>query len=117
MRGISGEGREFDAMLRVLLITNRFPTERAPHSGTFVPGLMKALTGVGLSVDALRIDRHALGRMAYWAAPKQIRRAVVSFDPDVVHVLWGGVLSLITASLVRDRSVVVSLCGCDMLGM
>lgn len=108
------EGR---GALRVLLVSNRNATEIAPGSGTFVPPLRRALELAGLRVELLHIDRHRDGRRAYLGIFRLVRKAVSAFDPDIVHVLWGGFLAWVTVSAIRNRPVVVSFSGTDLLGL
>lgn len=103
--------------LRVLLVSNRYPTEIAPNSGTFVPALRQALERAGLCVELLHIDRHGGGRRAYLRAFPSIRKAVGAFDPHIVHVLWGGFLAWMTVFAIRDRPVVLTFSGTDLLGL
>lgn len=103
--------------LRAVLVTNRYPTQANPQSGTYVPSLCDALERAGVSVRLVHLDRHERGRRTYAGAPALLRDAIARFDPDVVNVLWGGVGALVTVHTVRDRPVVVTLCGTDLLGI
>jgi teichuronic acid biosynthesis glycosyltransferase TuaC len=103
--------------VRVLLVTNRYPTSSAPHSGTFVPPLIQALKDANVTPELYFVDRNQKGRRAYHGVVHTLRGRVREFEPDVVHVLWGGFLAWLTAYAVRDRPVVITLGGDDLLGL
>ena len=103
--------------VRVLLVTNRYPTSSAPHSGTFVPPLIQALKDANVTPELFFVDRNQKGRRAYCGVVQTLRSRVREFEPDVVHVLWGGFLALLTAHAVPDRPVVITLGGDDLLGV
>jgi teichuronic acid biosynthesis glycosyltransferase TuaC len=102
--------------MRILAVTNMYPTPQNPNLGTFVEQQIKGLRQIGLDVDVLVVDRASKGMGAYWGLSKQIRARVVSFRPDVVHVMYGGVIADVTTSTVGQRPMVVSFCGSDLLG-
>jgi teichuronic acid biosynthesis glycosyltransferase TuaC len=102
--------------VRVLLVTNRYPTSSAPYSGTFVPPLIQALKDASVIPELYFVDRNQKGRRAYHGVVHTLRSRVREFEPDVVHVLWGGFLAWLTAHAVPDRPVVITLGGDDVLG-
>jgi teichuronic acid biosynthesis glycosyltransferase TuaC len=103
--------------LRVLLVTNRYPTPSAPYSGTFVPPLIQALKEANVTPELYFVDRNQKGRRAYHGVVHRLRSRVNEFEPDVVHVLWGGFLALLTTHAVHNRAVVITLGGDDLLGV
>lgn len=100
--------------MRILAITNMYPTERNPAEGTFVRQQVEGLREAGLSVEVLHIDRTAKGMGVYSTAGSDIVDAVKTVQPDVVHVMYGGILSEIATR--RCNDAVVSLCGSDLFG-
>jgi glycosyltransferase involved in cell wall biosynthesis len=53
---------------------------------------------------------------AYLGAGSLIRTRIKAFDPDLVHVMYGGVLAEQVSRIVNDRPVIISFCGSDLLG-
>jgi glycosyltransferase involved in cell wall biosynthesis len=102
--------------MRVLAVTNMYPTETHPASGTFVASQVDALRAAGVEVDLLFVDRPALGRDVYRGLGETVRRRVEDGAPDVVHAMYGGVLARVVTRAVRDRPALVSFCGSDLLG-
>src|SRR5215813_12436336 len=102
--------------MRVLAITNMFPTERRPALGTFVKEQIRSLRDAGLDVDVLSINRADNGMAAYLSLPKQIRMRFRSFRPDIVHVMYGGVMADLTTQTVTNIPTIVTFHGSDLLG-
>jgi teichuronic acid biosynthesis glycosyltransferase TuaC len=102
--------------MRVLAVTNMYPTPRNPALGTFVGEQIEGLRNIGLEVDILFADRQRKGIGAYVLLPTRLRARLKTFDADVVHVMYGGVMADIVTRLVRDRPTVVSFHGSDLLG-
>ena len=79
--------------MRLLVVTNIFPTKRYPAFGTFVEQQVKSLSDLGLEVDVLFVDRAQEGLRAYFGIGKRVRRSINEFKPDLVHVMYGGVMA------------------------
>ena len=109
-------GAEFDLVLRALVVTNIYPTAAAPDDGTFVADQVASLRDAGVAVDLLHLPRTVGGRRVYRGLARQIGRLVETTAPNVVHVMYGGVMADIVTKTVRDIPVVVSFCGTDLLG-
>src|ERR687884_385904 len=101
---------------RILAVTNMYPTPQNPTSGIFVEQQIKGLRNIGLDIDVLIVDRTSKGMGAYWGLSRQIRARVASFQPDVVHVMYGGVMADQVTSIVGHRPIVVTFHGSDLLG-
>jgi glycosyltransferase involved in cell wall biosynthesis len=103
-------------LLKVLAVTNMYPRPEAPTSGTFVEQQVKGLRELGLQVEVHLVERSQKGMFAYFGAQRQVAERVRSFRPDLVHVMYGGVMAdMITRSL-KNVPTVVSFCGSDLLG-
>lgn len=103
--------------MRVLVVSNMFPTEEDPVAGTFVATQVDALRSTGVDVELLVTDRVRLGRRSYLGASSEIRRVTRRGDFDVVHCRYGGLISAATVVGVAGRvPVVTSFCGSDVLG-
>ncbi|HEV3313191.1 MAG TPA: glycosyltransferase [Chloroflexota bacterium] len=103
------------AVRRVLAVTNLFPTEHAPESGTFVKSQIEGLRAVGLDVKLLHVDRDKEGRSAYRKLKARIRAALETEPADLVHAMYGGVMAGIVVRA-TNLPTVVSICGSDILG-
>jgi glycosyltransferase involved in cell wall biosynthesis len=102
--------------MRVLAVTNMYPTETHPASGVFIAAQVDALRAAGVEVDLVFLDRPALGRSVYRGLGETIRRHVEEGSPDVVHAMYGGVMARAVAGAVREQPLLVSYCGSDLLG-
>jgi len=115
--------------MRLLAVTNMYPSAARPSSGVFVREQVKGLRAIGLEVRVLLIDRRSEGAFEYYRMGDRIDAAVTEFNPDVIHVMYGGVMadqivrrhSTHRAATVRERSyyrrpVVVTFHGSDLLG-
>jgi glycosyltransferase involved in cell wall biosynthesis len=102
--------------MRILAVTNMYPTPQNPTSGIYVEQQIKGLRQIGLDVDVLVVDRVSKGMSAYWGLSRQLRARVASFQPDVIHVMYGGVMADQVTSIVDHRPVIVTFQGSDLLG-
>lgn len=103
-------------MQRILAVTNMYPTPRDTTSGTFVEQQIKGLEQVGMKVEIVLLDRAQKGMSVYLATRRRVRAAIKDFQPDIVHVMYGGVMADMVTATVDDRPTVVSFCGDDLLG-
>lgn len=102
--------------LRILAVTNMLPTSDDPHSGRFIEQQIKTLRRMGLELDVLLVNRRQDGMHAYASLPAMLRKAVNRFKPDLVHVMYGGVMSWLASHVIQDRPVMVTFHGSDLLG-
>ena len=101
--------------MRVLVVTNLYPTATAPTKGTFVRKQVEALRKAGVDVSLLHADREARGRGVYLRLRGAVRRAVADSQPDVVHVMYGGVMAALVTASSTIGPVVVTFYGSDLL--
>ena len=102
--------------LRILAVTNMYPNPSRPTSGVFVEQQVSGLRKIGVEVDVLFVDREKIGMRAYANLAGRIRSHLATFDADVVHAMYGGVMADVTTRAVRDRPTVVTFHGSDLLG-
>lgn len=102
--------------LRVLAVTNMLPAPNSPHAGRFVQQQIEGLRRTGVDVKVVFIDRLRDGMRSYADLPSRLSKAVAEFEPDLVHVMYGGIMARIAAHVVTDRPMVVSFHGSDLLG-
>jgi glycosyltransferase involved in cell wall biosynthesis len=94
--------------MKILVVTNL--------SAPFVRMQIEGLRRVGVEVAELYLDRTNRGRRVYREAPALARQAVEEAVPDVVHVMYGGVMADIVTRTIRSHPVVVTFYGSDLLG-
>ena len=102
--------------MRVLAVTNLYPTPQRPGSGTFVEQQIVGLRRIGLDVDVMFVNRGEGGMGSYFTMGAELQNRIEHFQPDVVHIMYGGVLAERVTRIVKDRPTVVSFCGSDLLG-
>jgi teichuronic acid biosynthesis glycosyltransferase TuaC len=114
--------------VRTLVVTNSFPTPARPGLGAFVADQVTSVREAGVDIEVLHVDRAAAlhdapvrasptaGWRAYRNLSGTLRRSLTDAEPDVVHVMYGGVMAEIVTRTVQDRPVLVSFCGSDVLG-
>jgi glycosyltransferase involved in cell wall biosynthesis len=103
-------------MLRILAITNLYPTSQNPALGSFVERQISSLQQVDLKVSTFFVDRAKEGMTCYLGLAQQLCSKINEIQPNLVHVMYGGVMANIVTRAVKDRPTVVSFCGSDLLG-
>lgn len=103
-------------MLKILAVTNMYPTAFDPSQGTFVEQQVYGLRRVGADVRVLHLDRRSQGMAVYRRIPELLRQEIRDFGPDLVHCMYGGALAQVTTRMVSLKPVVVSFCGTDLFG-
>jgi len=101
--------------MRVLVVTNGYPTAARPDVGTYVARQVESLRAAGVDVELVHLDRREHGRRTYRRLAGAVRKAVVEADPHLVHVMYGGVMADVVTRVVGTRPVLVSFCGADLL--
>jgi teichuronic acid biosynthesis glycosyltransferase TuaC len=102
--------------MRILAITNMYPSPAFPGHGVFVHEQVRGLRSIGLDVRVLFADRRRDGPIAYHRLNRDVPRAVAEFHPDAIHVMYGGVMADRIARQQHFRPVVVTFHGSDLLG-
>lgn len=97
--------------MRVLHVTNMYPTPARPVFGIIVKRLVDAQVSAGLDVRVEPIAGER-GQLDYFRARPRVAAAARDFRPDVVHVHFG--YSILATSGVLPR--VVSFYGDDLNG-
>jgi teichuronic acid biosynthesis glycosyltransferase TuaC len=99
--------------LRVLSVTNMYPTHRWPAFGTFVFNEVQSLRRAGVEVDVLLIN----GRASLWnylLGPIQLWRALARKQYDLIHAHY--VLTGVITRLQWGLPVVLTHHGPEVLG-
>ncbi len=102
--------------LSILAVTNMYPTHTHPTLGVFVEQQVKGLRDVGLKVDVHYVDRMTRGMVAYWRMRKPLSAAVGATTPDLVHVMYGGVMADRVTRWNSCRPTIVTFHGSDLWG-
>ena len=71
--------------MKVLHITNNFPTKQYPVFGIFVKEQIESLTNLGVENEVFFINGRELGRKAYWSSIKKLRKKLKNSDYDILH--------------------------------
>src|SRR5580765_8260161 len=102
--------------MRVLAVTNMFPTPESPSAGRFIEQQLEGLKLIGLDYEVLCVDRMKKGMKAYATLQGELRTKIKTCQPDIVHAHYGGVMADIVTRTVQDRPTVVTFHGSDLLG-
>jgi len=94
-----------------------YPNDAHPDDGTFVAAQVESLRDVGIDTEVLFVNRLVAGRQVYRNLPKTVRGSFEKVNPDLVHVMYGGVMAAAVTRAIRERPVLVSFCGSDLLGI
>ena len=98
--------------VKVLVVTNMYPTARRPYFGIFVQRQVEALRrlGVPVAVEVVAGDR---GESDYFMGRPRVQRAIRKHRPDLLHYHYG-----YTPLVAPFAGVpyVVTLCGDDLNG-
>src|SRR5947208_1422328 len=98
--------------MRVLVVTNMYPTRERPDFGVWVARQVDSLKREGLDV-LVEVIAGARGEADYFLSRRRIGRAIRLSKPDLVHCHYG-YTPLAAAFL--GRPYIVTLCGDDING-
>jgi teichuronic acid biosynthesis glycosyltransferase TuaC len=98
--------------VKVLVVTNMYPTARRPYFGIFVQRQVEALrrAGVPVAVEVVAGDR---GEADYFTGRPRVLRAIREHLPDLLHYHYG--YTPLVAPL-AGVPYIVTLCGDDLNG-
>lgn len=102
--------------LKICVVTNMYPSPDRPFYGTFIEQQVAGLNAARVATDVLHLDRDVVGAKVYLHAGRRVQEQIRAFDPNLVHVMYGGIMAEEVTRTVRDRPVIVSYCGSDLLG-
>jgi teichuronic acid biosynthesis glycosyltransferase TuaC len=102
--------------MRILAITNMYPSKESPGSGVFVEEQVKSLRTLGLEVRVLFVNRRREGAAVYYRMRRPIGHALAEFQPDLIHVMYGGVMAWQVVQHHHVRPILVTFHGSDLLG-
>ena len=99
--------------MRILTLTNMYPTEEEPWVGCFVRDLVEDVRAEGVDVEVLHVDGRR-GAHEYLLAARELRRRLDRGRFDLVHAHYG--LSGAVAITQRRVPVVTTFHGGDYTG-
>lgn len=99
--------------LRVLQLTNMYPSQAQPNRGVFVRSQVESLAALGVACEVEEIQGY-LSSANYMRALPLLPGRVRAGAYDLVHVHFG--YTALAALGVRGVPLVVSFCGDDLLG-
>jgi glycosyltransferase involved in cell wall biosynthesis len=99
--------------MRVLLLTNMYPTPEHPANGIFVHAQVESLRALGIEFELLVVDGRG-SRCNYLRAIAEVRRRAARCGFDLIHAHHG--LSGFIAVQQRHKPVAVTFVGSDVLG-
>ncbi len=73
-----------NASIRVLTLTNMYPTRRSPAFGVFVRDQVQSLRSLGVDVDVLFLNPRQT-KLNYCAGPLRLRRQLAGKRYDLIH--------------------------------
>ncbi len=112
-RSESGRRLFFGKPMRVLTVTNIYPSPENPTQGTFVKVQVESLRKLGVEMDVFKIKSFASDLEYLWAMGR-LRKAMRGKNYDLVHAHFG--LSGFVACAQRRAPLIVSFLGDDLLG-
>jgi len=99
--------------LKILLVSQMYPSPADPDLGVFVRGLEEQLVARGNEVQRAVLDRRRRGKLKYLELARVTRKTARSFRPDVVYAHFLVPTGLI-AALVGGAPLVVTAHGRDV---
>jgi glycosyltransferase involved in cell wall biosynthesis len=102
--------------VRILLVSQMYPSAAAPDFGVFVQGLERELAARGHELERVVIDRRGGGKLRHARLALRAIRAARRFRPDVVyaHFLFPTGLSGVLAARAARSPLVVTAHGQDV---
>src|SRR5437660_10202397 len=70
-----------------------YPSPERPASGVFIEQQIKGLLARGLEVRVMFVDRRKQGASVYSRIAPMLERELADFMPDLVHIMYGGVMA------------------------
>ena len=105
--------------MRILLVSQMYPSPAAPDFGVFVQGLERELTARGHVFERVVLDRRGGGKLRHARLAARAVRAARRFRPDVVyaHFLFPSGLSGLLAARAARAPLVVTAHGQDVANL
>jgi glycosyltransferase involved in cell wall biosynthesis len=102
--------------LHVLAITNLYPTPERPAWGVFVEQQIRGLREIGVKVSVCFVNRLEQGMRVYFRLANSLPGVIAAKQPDLLHVMYGGVMADQVTRHDWRRPTIVTYHGSDLLG-
>src|SRR5262245_23384803 len=102
--------------MRVLAITNMYPSSETPYAGVFIEQQIKGLRATGVDVQLMVVDRLRQGMKAYLGLGRRVLRRLAAAPVDLIHLTYGGVMAQQVVDAIKDLPLIVTFHGSDLLG-
>jgi glycosyltransferase involved in cell wall biosynthesis len=105
--------------VRILLVSQMYPSAEAPDFGVFVQGLERELAARGHVIERVVLDRRGGGKLRHAKLAARAVRAARRFRPDVVyaHFLFPAWFSGLLAARASRSPLVVTAHGQDVANL
>jgi glycosyltransferase involved in cell wall biosynthesis len=105
--------------VRILLVSQMYPSPAAPDFGVFVQGLDRQLVERGHEIERVVLDRRGGGKLRHARLALRAIRAARRFRPDAVyaHFLFPAGLSGLLAARASGAALVVTAHGQDVANL
>ena len=105
-----------DSPVRILLVSQMYPSAAAPDFGVFVQGLERELAARGHAIERVVLDRRGGGKLRHLGLAVRAIRAARRFRPEVVyaHFLFPTGFGALVAARVVGAPLVVTAHGQDV---
>ena len=105
--------------MRILLLSQMYPSAAAPDFGVFVQGLERELAARAHTIERVVLDRRGGGKLRHAGLARRAIRAARRFRPDVVyaHFLFPTGLSGLLAARAAGAPLVVTAHGQDVANL
>ena len=96
--------------MRVLHITNNYPTQQHPIFGIFVKEQIDSLIKLGLECDVFFINGKEKGKLEYIKCVKDLKNKIEENSYDIIHChhAFSGVVAILFSGLQRKYPIVIS---------
>jgi len=101
--------------MKVLFVTNAYPSPERPWLGTAVRLQEQGLVSLGINVTILYLNRTDKGKLVYLSAFSSIKKKFKEGSFDILHVQFGGIQALLGALAARKRCI-ITYHGTDLHG-
>ncbi len=101
--------------MKVLFVTNAYPSPERPWLGTAVRLQKQGLSSLGAEVTILYLNRTDAGQAVYLSAFPLIKQKFTEGQFDILHVQFGGVQAFLGA-LVAGPRCIITFHGTDLHG-
>ena len=102
--------------MKILAVTNMYPTAANPWLGNFVEQQVKGLCEIGMEVEVLLLDRAVEGARTYFRMREQIRKRLSQGKHDLVHIMYSGVMADLATRGLDPLPSVITIHGSDLMG-